>query len=152
MLRMMNVPARAEAIRHLLRSAPLRGSGCTVKTIHNHERCCRAPMSSSHNCSTATSGTIPASENGPSAWGLGRCTNWGRFYGHAKGSVPVASHVRSGDLGAKVQPLHDRSNRRDDWHALLPRYLRCDAGPFFWRPRRLGSLVCPQEIGAFKRT
>jgi hypothetical protein len=31
--------------------------------------------------------------------------------------MSVALHVRPGDLGAKVQPLHDRSNRRDDWHA-----------------------------------
>ena len=46
---------------------------------------------------------------------------------------PAAPHLRSGDLGAKVQPLHDFSNRRDDWHAVIPRYRRCDAGPFFWR-------------------
>jgi hypothetical protein len=66
-------------------------------------------------------------------------------------AMPVAHHVRSSDLGAKVQPLHDRSNRRDDWHALLPRYRRCDAGPFFWRhPRRLGSLVARRKFALLK--
>ena len=54
--------------------------------------------------------------------------------------MPVVRHVRSGDLGAKVQLLHDLPTRRDDWHALLPLIRR---GPWLLEatpPTRLPGL------------
>jgi hypothetical protein len=39
--------------------------------------------------------------------------------------MPVVRHVRSGDLGAKVQPLNELSKMRDDW---LARRRRTTAG------------------------
>ena len=88
-------------------------------------------MSSSHSGSTATPGTTSHQRTVP-ARGVGAMHDLGPLLRACQGeATPVVPHVRSGELGAKVQRLHDRSNRRDDWHALLPRYRRCDTGPFF---------------------
>jgi hypothetical protein len=82
MLRMMNAPARAEAIS----LNPVKGViGCTVKTKHNHERCCRTADEFEPQRLDCSIRNGPPSKNGPSARALGRCTGWDRFYGHARG-------------------------------------------------------------------
>ena len=66
---------------------PVKGmGGCTAKTIHNHKRCCRAADEFEPQLLDCNIRDDPrVKKNGPSAWGLGRCTSWDRFYGHAKG-------------------------------------------------------------------
>ena len=104
-------------------SAPFRGvSGCTVKTIHNHESCCRAVDEFGPHrldCNTRNGARIKKRSQRVGAGGM---YELGPLLRACQGeAMPITPDVRSGGLGPKVQTLHDLSNRRDDWHAVLPR-------------------------------
>jgi hypothetical protein len=131
MLRMINVPARAEAIRRLLSLSPVKGaSGCTVKTIHNHERCCRAadefePQRPDCNIEQ------PPQQKRFQRLGVGGCTSWDRLYGHAR-VKRSPSHFMC--VRATLAPRRSRFTIAQIGEMIgtpSSRYRRCDAGPFF---------------------
>jgi hypothetical protein len=64
---------------------PVKGvNGCTVKTIHDHERCCRVADEFEPQRLDCNIRNGPPSRTVP-ARGLERCTSWDRFCEHARG-------------------------------------------------------------------
>jgi hypothetical protein len=119
MLRMMKVPARAEAIGHLPRSASSKAGRYAVKTISEPQLLISTPDKLQAVAARMDQAEYSLHQaNGPSTPGAG-----GRQTGTASTGVPgeelpAVHDMLSQGCGPKPSRLHDCSNRRDHRRCL----------------------------------
>jgi hypothetical protein len=144
-LRMIKVPARAEAIYRLLYAAPLKGRAVAQsKRFRTTNVDTRRLVRSGHSGPPATAGTPPGpKENGPS---VGAENELGPFKsGRHRGGCkwPAVLYVRSDARPPKGQRLHDQSHWRDD---------RMPAQGLAHRPSRRGPILRLRQEDHFCKT